>query len=304
MAHKIKPIDISIVSAYLGRFPTAIVAALVFAITFHALFAGPGMRAHRTFRVAVAENGAPPDFYQPLATLLAYVSGRAVDLVPCNADEGGCAPCELYLVPALDAVASGLEIVAGTWAGDPSERAVFLAAAGTGVAFDSVSVDDIIFASPTSVNGCWAQMDALERLGRPLPATIDDLDFAASRGTGPGPIWAVVLGDAPLAACRASDVDAFGEETGLNDAVTVVRSAPALPEMVLACHSADRAYIEARLRAAELVLEGEGGAGVRDSAALLRDRGIAAIHPMGRDQMRALERVRALARRMEAGSSP
>ena len=57
MKNKIKVIDFSIVSTYMGRYLTAVVAVLVFAITLSALLSGGGTPVEDIVIVGVPSRG-------------------------------------------------------------------------------------------------------------------------------------------------------------------------------------------------------------------------------------------------------
>ncbi|MCK5617844.1 MAG: hypothetical protein KAJ17_00515, partial [Candidatus Krumholzibacteria bacterium] len=110
MKNKVRLIDITVVSAYMGRFLTAIVSAMVIAVTVSALVSKGGIRDHQTLSV-----GVPPmrgvvdteDYFEPLRLLLALESGRKVEVN--SHTPGWCDRCELHLLPIAEFVAADAE---------------------------------------------------------------------------------------------------------------------------------------------------------------------------------------------------
>ena len=92
MKNRIKPIDISIISGYLGRFQTTIVALLVIAITAHAFMTRNTARGHVPLVIAVPGDSGR---FEPFGRIIARRSARTVKLA---VDEWTDA-AELFVLP-------------------------------------------------------------------------------------------------------------------------------------------------------------------------------------------------------------
>jgi hypothetical protein len=280
MKHRIKPVDVSIVSSYMGRFLTAIVTLLVFAITIHAYVTHGGDLAHVEFSIGVT---AGEGFLEPLRELVARSTSRRVGIVV--GEDKWDSTCELYVLPLVDFLRlrdamrlRGLFALGAM----PNDRAVVVAGGGTTVDPSAIRAGDVLFESPSSANGFWAQLMALSRLGVGTPpGGIDELRFASSGGDGVRIVYLVADGVHRFGACRASNMAGLIERGGLQPGeVTVVLDAPALPEFVVATAESDAAYFARELGELGAVIDDPGSSGWRDTAELLRARGIGSFRPI------------------------
>ena len=282
MKDRIKPLDISIVSAYLGRFQTAIVALLVIAITAHAYLTRGSARGHVALTMAVPATG---DRYEPLARLISNHVHRSVDLAPEQWDDRA----ELFVMTpdvyfqhrrSLDLVPL---FSLSEHAGD---RALIVG--GRDETVPPTDVADVLFSGPGSINGCWVQLHALSRRKARFPQTADSLRFepgADSRAV----VWAVRHGKVRFGACRSSDLSGAGAAG--RDEVNVLVQTPALPELIVASRAQDRDYFLKRLVGLAATFDSPQPA-LRDAVEVLRARGIGSVRAASQSQVEELAQVR------------
>lgn len=278
---RLEPVDISIISAYMGRFQTAIVALLVFAITVHAFITQGSTRSHSTLTIAVpgGELGRACD---PVTRIVERATERPTQTVV--AEDGWTTTSELYLMPAADYVRErkrlGLEplFAMGRAGGD---RAVVVSRPGA--PWPPHSARDVLVADTRSLNECWVQMRALAGRGLHIPRA-DSLRVAPGR-RAERVVCAVSAGEADFGACRASDVDG---DTTLAVSLAVV----AVPEVIVAARRSDADYLRSRLTpVVEMIDERRPGQADRDAVELAADRGLATFRPVTPVQMDELRAV-------------
>ena len=305
MKNKLRMIDINIVSAYMGRFLTAIVTVVVLVITISALVGRGGIRDHLTLLVevpAAVTDGADAaaEQYEPLRYLLAQETGRTVKVHVREADS--CEECELFVLALEDFITGrGKRELVPLYSINPMERkrdaAVLIARSGAHGPIRPAP-DDVVFTDPRSANGCWIQLALLESEGFAAPEQIGSLRFAPSPGSPAWVVYAVLFGEFALGACRQSDLDELVSSGGVkSDELAVVRSVRAVPEIVLACRPEDVDYYRSvlRLTAARLAEPGPTGWD-RDATELLKSRGMRSLLPVFPEE---LERAEELYERME-----
>ncbi|MFQ5512675.1 MAG: hypothetical protein ACE5EO_12615, partial [Candidatus Krumholzibacteriia bacterium] len=165
MRDRIKPIDVSILSTYMGRSLTIVVAVVVVGIAVSAYLTGGPER--NTVSICVPAGGSAARAlrrYEPFRALLSSETRRPAELMAC---EGTWPPgCDLYVMPAHEyfrharelGVTAFYEVLlgAGTDGG-----AVLVARSPSDIDFAKLQPGDIAFAGPSSVNGFWVQMSSL-----------------------------------------------------------------------------------------------------------------------------------------------
>lgn len=302
MKNKLQLIDINIVSAYMGRFLTAIVTVIVLVITVSALVSRGGIRDHLTLVIEVPAAAGPApgggaaagEFYEPLRYLLARETGRTVRVQ--TRENEWCDKCELFVLPIEDfIVGQKKRELVPVYSITPTEgrrdAAVLVARRGTQY-IGTPAPDDVVFADPRSVNGCWVQLALLESEGFAAPEKVESLRFAPSPGDANWVVFAVLFGRFSVGACRQSDLlDLVDQGSADGEELTVVRSSPAVPEVVLACRPADAEYYRnvLRLTAARLADPSPSGKD-RDAVELLKSRGVRSLLPVTQDELkRAIE---------------
>jgi len=302
MKNRIKPIDISIVSSYMGRFLTAIVAALVFAITIHAYATRGSDLAHVEFAIGMT---APEGFAEPLRELVAASTSRRVGLAA--GEDKWDATCELFILPLCDFLElRGKMHLHGLFSlgAAPNDRAVVIARGAETADPSRLRSADILFAGPDAPNGYWAQLMALSRAGAPLPDGSAGLRFTPDNGGGERVVYSVVDGVTRYGACRASDVSRLVDRGQIAAGeVSVALDTPALPEFVVAAPEAKVAYFARKLGGLGALIDDPGESGWRDTVELLHERGIGSFRPISRTQMTELDAVAAFISSRSRGSA-
>jgi len=305
MKNKLRMIDINIVSAYMGRFLTAIVTVIVLAITISALLGGGGLRGHRALLVEVPAVGleqAAADWYGPFRDLLAMETGRAVAVRARTGADGSGDRCELYVMPAREFVAAGqARDLVPLFSVCPLElrrdEAVLIARRGAPIP-EVPAAYDVLFSGPNSVNGCWLQLGILAEMGFHVPKRIGTLRFAETSGAGTRVVYSVLLGRYALGACRASDLARAVDSGGVGkDELTVVRSIPAVPEVIVASRRADADYYRRVLgRTAARIAHPQSSGRERGAVERLKSRGVRSLRPITEEDLR---RARAIFEEMQ-----
>jgi ABC-type phosphate/phosphonate transport system substrate-binding protein len=294
MKNKLSVIDINIVSAYMGRFLTAIVTVIVLGLTVSALVGRGGMRNHVPLVIAVpAVDGADATVarFEPLRQMLARETGRTVKVQARKND--GCGRCELFVLP-IDELLSGrdghgLVPVYVICAMDRGRDAAVLIAKKGVEAREVPSPGNVVFTHPRSANGCWVQLAWLESQGIDAPDRIESLNFAPSPGAGARVVYSVLAGEFPYGACRESDLAGLIATGSVGrDELTVVRSIPAVPEVVIACRPEDADYYERILKkiATRMAAPDPMGAD-RDAVELLKVRGMRSLRPVSEYELQS-----------------
>lgn len=241
MKNKIKVIDFSIVSTYMGRYLTAVVAVLMFAITLSALLSGGGTPVEGTVIVGVPSRGDAEttlDFFEPLRSLLERNIAMTVRLEVC--EDSWPESCDFLVmsVHEFQRLRESESLVAifsveppGGWSG-----AAIIAGGSVGEIPSDVSGDDALFTAPHSINGCWVQLRALEERGVVFPAMLDELEFAPPPGHAERVVYSVATGRYRLGAVPRRVVSRMISEGKIAaDEVAIVATLPSMPETVL-CH--------------------------------------------------------------------
>lgn len=294
MKNKVRLIDINIVSSYMGQFLTAIVAALVFAITISALTSKGGVRDHLTLVMGVAPVGTGDetlDYYEPIRCLLAKETGRSVTV---HSLEGGWdSGCELYITPVEEFLhrseEAGLTPLYTTCrASRGRDSAVLISRPGWDPSgLSALTPADVIFAGAGSPNGCWLQLHLLEKEGFAAPGGLNALNFAPVPSGGSRVVFEVLMGGYTLGACRKSDLDDMVEAGSLREGeVVVVRDVPALPERIIACRKKDQDYYSGLFQKISVRLSTPTRSPrTDDTAELLEARGIRSLRPVTSEEL-------------------
>lgn len=272
---KLEPIDISIISAHMGRFQTAIVALVVFAITVHAYITRNTTRSHAPLVIAVPD-GTLGRACEPVTRLIARQTARPMETV-----HGWPVDAEVYLMPTAVFMRErdrlGLQALFGMGR-TGGERAVVVARRG--VEEPPRAARDVLVGPPGSLNGCWAQLRALAARGVRVPRA-DSLRVSPEGGREV--VWAVAEGQAPYGACRHSEV--HGDST-----VTVVLEAPAVPDLIVAARGPDAGYVRARLGPLAGIVDGSRpDEADRDAVELAAERGLGTFRPVTPVQMKEID---------------
>ncbi len=298
MRNKLRLIDVSILSSYMGKALTVFVTVFVVGVTVGALID----REHvdrNVIRVCVPARSGPGEAvktYEPLRSLLDRQTRRPVMLV----ERTGEWPrgCDLYLMPVDEFFRWERELgVTALYEVRSSERRNDKAVVITPPSEDAldlsvVTAADIVFAHPLSVNGFWVQANGLARVGVEL-ARGSKLRFEGTPGDATRVICGVAIGAFKLGACKLSELSSLSE-TGVIDAreIRVVRSDDALPETVVAVNLREARYFGAKIGSIAKLLDNEStAADGGESVRLLKAVGVCRLDPLGQDRLDEVRRL-------------
>jgi ABC-type phosphate/phosphonate transport system substrate-binding protein len=292
MKDKIAPLDVSILSSYMGRWLTAILTVFVIAVAISAFIQGSDSKRNIIgICIATDQFGADPlPVFEPLRHLVAAETRRATTVSLCwpTPDDE-----DLYIMSLAEFVrherSLGLEALFEVVKSDqPGDKALLIARLGeAGIDLSTLGPGDLVFAGPSSVNGFMAQMSMLNEGGFDGTASVEDFTFAGDHEYGARIVLGVVHGAYRVGACKLSQVERLIESGVIDRAeITVLASRPALPETVIAVRDREAAYYRRRLRRIASLLK-EAGSPTADIAAstqratlrLLRSYGISGFAP-------------------------
>lgn len=285
--NRVKPIDISILSAHMGHIQTAVVAAVVVGLALHAWFTRSSVRDDEVLTIAIDGDA---DRMDPLVRLIARRTSRVTDVESI----GGMARADLVVMPSLEFTRRRDELALVALFGleaAPGDRALLVAAPGhTGL---PRRIDEVLFSGPASVNGCWVQLSVLDG-NLAVPATVDSLRFVPGADAARVP-WAVARGDAGFGACRASDLDGA-------DTLAVVLEQAALPEWIIAARPEEAPYFRERLAPlADAFADPGAHSDELDLVELLAGRGLGSFRGISPGQWSRLEEAGAVMERLTEG---
>ena len=298
MKNKIRLIDVSILSSYMGKALTGLVTLFVIGIAASALLNGGGVERN-VIRVCVPKAdraGQALDAWEPFRALLAAETRRAVVLSEsAGRIEGGF---DVYVLPVPDFFENeaGLGATVLFEVGSKPERgdqAVVIARASDEAAGPAeIDPGEIAFADPRSVNGYWVQAGALAEKGVDV-APVEDLRFEGTRHDATRVIFAVVFGSSRFGACRLSEIVSLAEKRMVDPReIRTVMTVDALPELVVAVDRRESEYFKKKVAAISERLRERSALSTRgDAARLLEARGIEAIDPLGASRLEQTRRL-------------
>lgn len=290
MKDNIKPFDVSILSSYMGKWLTAMVALFVIAVTLSALRSGHAER--NIVGICVTTEAVDEAVFEPLRNVIAGETRRATTVTRCDAPARSA--WDLYVMTTADFFRYeddlDLEALYEITPTDAVDRAIIVSKPGDDD-LSSISVDDVAFVGPGSVNGFLVQLSILEAEGFTVPATARGFRFEGGGGFAVRLVLGVLNGDSRFGACRQSDISALVSNGVIEPGeFAVVRRGRALPENVIASHRSEAAYYRQKLRSVSEKLERAGdderfASGGCPTAPLLRAYGISWLRPVDGGRM-------------------
>jgi hypothetical protein len=306
MKNKIRIIDVSILSSYMGKALTGLVTLFVIGIAVSALLNGGGIDRN-VIRVCVPRGeraGEAVETWEPFRALLAGETRRPVVV----SESGGEWPAgfDLYVMPVCDHFENGSRLGVdvlfeiGSTPGRRDKAVVIARGSAEAADFSTVALDDIAFADPRSVNGYWVQAEALAERGLDL-AGAGNLRFEGTSRDATRVIFAVLFGGARFGACRLSEIASLAGRGAIDPReIQTVISVNVLPDLVVSADRRESAYFEKKIASVSKRLGERGALSTRgEEARLLEARGIAAIEPLPAPR---LEQTRRLYERFGAAS--
>jgi hypothetical protein len=309
MKNKLRLIDVSLLSSYMGKALTGIVTLFVIGIAVSALIDRGGFE-RSVIRVCVPSSfhpGESVEAYEPFKVLLSRETRRPVVLTESNGqwprgydlfvmssdayfdEEKSLGIVAIFEVSANPGRRDKALIISRNSSEEPD-----LSRAGPG---------DVAFSHPLSVNGFWVQAEAIARSGSNLVDHTDELKFEGARWDASRVIHGVLFGVFAFGACKSSEIERLSD-TGEIDSHVVrkVYSTDAMPEIVVAVDRADADYFRAKIGSLARLLEQPAPPSPQgDTVRLLERAGVAGFEPL---EGARLERLRSLYERFGRGARP
>jgi len=297
MKNKLKIVDVSFLSNYLGKWLTTFIAVIVIGLAVHALVTRGGSSARNIVSICLPDTHSPEGkpAYEPLRSLVRHETRRPVELSTCA---GEWVPGhDLYIMPIADyfRFAEMLNVEALFEVTDSERRtdnAVLITRPDVALASDrpdysDLSADDVAFMSATSINGFWIQADRMRSAGFELPEDIESVRFEGKGDTVERVIFGVLYGPYRLGACRLSDVTTLFERGVIRPGeVRILQKGEALPEVVIAANPEEADYYRRKLRNIGTRLAGEATSNAPDETVeLLRSGGFRGLWPISPERL-------------------
>ncbi len=307
MKNKLRLIDVSLLSSYMGKALTGIVTLFVIGIAVSALIDRGGFE-RSVIRVCVPSRfhpGEAVEAYEPFKVLLSRETRRPVVLT----ESGGGWPrgCDVYVMSS-DAYfeqekALGIAVLFEVSA-HPGRRdkALIIARSSSGdLDLSRAGPGDVVFSHPLSVNGFWVQAEAIARSGSDLAGHTDTLRFEGARWDASRVIHGVLFGVFAFGACKSSEIEWLSDRGEIDPKdVQKVYSTDALPEVVLAVDRGDADYFRDKVGSLARLLEEPASPSPQgDTVKLLEAAGVAGLEPV---EGARLDRLRALYERFGRGA--
>jgi ABC-type phosphate/phosphonate transport system substrate-binding protein len=300
MKNKIKPIDVSILSSYMGRSLTVIVTVIVLGLTISALLRGGGSAERNIISVCVPIETSAADAlrdYEPFRVLLARETRRPVVISP-GQDEW-IDDFDLCIMRTHDYIrwqdrAEIFPLYEISRSGRYRDKAVLISRPSEAdLDYRALKSSDVAFCDPLSLNGFLIQMEAMIHRGFEPPETLAELRFEGLRGNASRVIFGVLHGAYPLGACKMSELHALSELGLLHGGeLRVIHTDEALPELIIASRTKETRYYQRKLKRMAARLQADPSPVTQnETVRLLKSFGIKGLHPVTNEQ---LERARAL----------
>lgn len=290
MKNKLRLIDVSMLSSYMGRALTVFVMLFVIVVAVSAYFNEGGGGFERGV-IAICVRAAPAagdleEFIEPFRSLLGRETRRPVVSTDCRGEWP--AGFDLYVMPVHEyfEFERSMEIQAlYEIQSSPrqTDKAVIISrASAADEPAPGPAPSEIVFSHPLSVNGFWVQVAELEANGFEVPDDPRSLEFAGSAVGGDRVIFSVLCGAYPYGACKLSEVVARTREGSVvAGELEVTHVGDALPELVIATRREDTEYYKRNLeRIARLLEEVRLPAQEDETVGLLKSRGVRRLLPL------------------------
>ncbi len=298
--NKAKFFSNGILSAYIGRFLTAIVAFLVFGITASALISTGGETGDGVLRIGVFLEESD-DFtlgrYEAFRNLISSQIKRSANLYIHTPD---ALPADLYILSLRNflRIEKRLDLVplfAVDGSGSGRDAAVIITADSSDeVDFGNVPSSRVAFTDSLSVNGFWLQLMMLERKGFHVPEQLDQLNFEGSGFFSVRLVQGVRWGAYTLGACQKSDLISLIKKGLLRQGeVRILAETEWLPEILIASPRQRAEYNEEVLGKVRDILSSPAYAADGEVTTILHEPpGVTRLAPI---DAKTLKRMRELA---------
>ncbi|UCG52532.1 MAG: PhnD/SsuA/transferrin family substrate-binding protein [Candidatus Latescibacterota bacterium] len=295
MKDKLRLIDVSLLSSYMGRALTVVVTVFVVSVAISAYLRGGRGSEHNVISVCVpssATEGEALRVFDPLRALLSREARRPVVLSECG--EHWPPGFDLYVMPIHQYLLheETLDVVA-LHEVESSERrrdkAVIISRTRDhGIRLSDASPADVVFSHPHAVNGFWIQAAAMKKAGFEFPDDPRELCFEGSTATGDRAVFGVLFGAYRLGACKLSELTTLANEGIVRaEEFHVVHGEDVLPELVIAAGRDEAAYYGRRLEGVARLLDEDASTATADTTVrLLKSLGVCRLVPVTADRMK------------------
>ncbi|MEJ2720659.1 MAG: hypothetical protein P8181_05905 [bacterium] len=300
MKNKLRLIDVSMLSTYMGRALTGFVTLFVIAVAVGAWLSGGGRGFDRGV-ITVCVHALPEEWdarriFEPFRSLLSAETRRPVVVTECGEERP--AGFELYVLPVDEyfryerplGIRALFEIQSSARRID---KAVVVSREPieTGVP-KTATVNEFVFTRPMSVNGFWVQADALERTGLGMPTDLRDLEFTGSAAGGSRAVFDVLCGAYRFGACKLSEItDLLRDGSMQAGELHVWDAGDALPEVVIAARGSLEYYERKLGSVAGMLDEVTSPPRENETVALLKSRGVRRLVPLGPERISETRRL-------------
>lgn len=294
MKDNIKPFDVSILSTYMGKWLTALIAVFVVGVAVSAwMTIRSGERDIVMICVAFDGSGSGAETFEPLRSLVASETRRSALMSACDETAGN--GFDLYIMPTTDFLRVegqlGLEAlfeIVGP--GHSSGGAVLIARPDDDVDLASLVPGEVTFGEAASVNGFLQPMSLLEEAGFRVPDEPGAIRFSGVGANSARVVLNVLRGRFRVAGCSLSDLSALVDAgvIGREDFEVLSRRS-GLPEQVIACRVGTADYFRSKLKGIAVALQsqtdGKGTTPHEMALRLLRADGIQDLRPVSPSAM-------------------
>jgi len=283
MKDKTKPVDFKLMSTYMGRSMTAIVALFVVVVAMSALLSGEAsQRDIVDVCIYGTRTATEPGHFEPLRSLLGDATRRPVIL-----DAEGDSNCDIYIMSIEDYVrGSDVLGVEAIYEIRRTERrrdsaVIIVRSSDQEIDYARLSADDVAFSSRGSMNGYFVQASILADRGFGMPDSPCELHFIGSEQDHSRVVLSVIHGRYRLGACRLSTLSSMKKNGVIGESeITVIGRGEALPEMLIAVPAEHVAYYTEKLaHISNQLNEVVSPTRQNETVELLKARGVAALEP-------------------------
>lgn len=285
--------DKNMISGYIGRLHTWIIASFVLAVTISALITMGGITPRATITICFVESDAAPipAHAAALERLLSESTQQPVRISPAP-HAGGC---DLVIMPTIDWLSGahdfeGTPIYSLAASADRNDESVIVTLRDDADGErGSVTAATVTFTNSRSINGFWNQLEFLRENDIHLPADLDSFRFAGNDDrAGERAIVAVLSGGARFGACRANILRNLEDAGTLPpDRLAIVAGRPALPDVLIISSRDGATHYRAILDRARSICSSGGAIGSEETPDII----IEALSPAVLEYLRSIERL-------------
>jgi hypothetical protein len=289
MKNKLKIVDVNILSSYMGNWLTLAIVVFVFAVTVSALMSGGGGTERNIVNIYVSasdETRDPVVTYDPLRRMLSARTRRPAVVELCKEawPPGG----DVYVIPIADylALRDQLGIVAlfsVSATERQKDRSVIVArSSDTPLDLSQLSVREMAFTSPHSINGFLLPLAMLSDDGVDMPQNPGDFHFEGAQQNATRVVLGVICGEYRAGGCTLNDVTTLTDRGVIHmGELRILRARAALPEVLIAAPRRESGYFRRKFSEIDgLMIASVSAAGESEPVKLLKSFGIMGLKPI------------------------